>query len=52
MVEYNDYTGLLRNINFIGGAGQAALPNTNNDPRASVDLVSGVHQFNYFIYYP
>ena len=28
MSNYNDYTNLLQNTNFIGGAGQDALPST------------------------
>ena len=49
MAQYNDYQDILKPINFIGGAGQSALPNTSNDDRTVINQVSGIYQFNYFI---
>lgn len=49
MPSENDYQNILSAINFNGGAGQGALPNSGNDDRAEIEQVSGIWQIYYFI---
>jgi serralysin len=49
MPTYSDYEALLEDINFVGGAGQGALPNPEDDQRAEIALDgNGVYLFYYY----
>ncbi len=50
MVQYNDYEYILFATNFIGGAGQGALPNPGSDDRADINSDSSdIYQFHYMV---